>query len=481
MIGMLLFRFGGQAITFLIIALLARYLGPEQFGIFSTLTIFISFCAIFLAPSLNDLMIREAMNSSILDGNGRRTCAEALRTGYGLRLSLAFVGMLFAVSIGPLMGWDGLNLGLIALSAVSLITSLAMPSFRTSYDIPLQLDYRMDRAAGINFFGRSILLAAFVVSILAGAKLTGIITAQIVGETIAFAILLGLLARSGYPITPNFNLVNIKTLTILAAPLILAEAFTITYTRLDVLLLNYFTGAREAGIFAGPLRLIDGLQIIPTVILGSLIPLFNRLKTENNVDFKRAIKLSARAFWACGIVCAVTMSPFSDSITSLFLGDRYGDSSPILRIGVFCAPLVFAGTLLPAILIVEDEQNLIAILYFFLAIVSVGVNLILIPQFGATGAIYGKLITYAAIYPLALLWKSSRANCWTLLSQGVIPFMLSILATYYLHRLNLSIWWGLPTIFVLSASLIWFTGWFGASKVKELKNLFIGRSPSGLY
>jgi len=477
MIGMLFFRFGGQAITFLIIALLARHLGPEQFGIYSTLTIFVSFCAILLTPSLNDLLIREAMrkSSNVVTSNDNQS--KALNTGYGLRIALAIIGFLIAILVGPLMGWEGMNTGLFALAAVSLFTSLAMPSVRTAYDVPLQLDYRMDNAAAINFAGRTILLFAFLASFSLNANLTGIVTAQVVGESIAFGLLLVMLAHSKYSIKPVFDFGSLKTIALVAAPLVLAETFTVIYTRLDVLLLNHFIGAREAGIFAGPLRIIDGLQIIPTVILGSLIPLLNRLKQENNASFQRAIKLSARAFWVCGIICAVCLSPFSDDITRLFLGNEFSDSSPILRIGVFCAPLIFVGTLLPAILIINGEPKLIASIYFLLAIISVGLNLILIPKYGATGAIYSKLITYASIYPLMLLWQKSRSLFWPFFSQGAIPFALSIFFAYLLQRLNLPVTWGLPAILLLSLSLVWFSGWLGRSILLEMKHLFtIGTS-----
>lgn len=481
MIGMLFFRFGGQAITFLIIALLARNLGPEQFGIYSTLTIFISFCAILLTPSLNDLLIREAIRkpSHILTDNFIHS--EALNNGYGLRITLAIVGFLIAISVGPLMGWEGMNIGLFALAAVSLFTSLAMPSVRTAYDVPLQLDYRMDSAAAINFAGRTLLLFAFLASFSFSANLTGIVTAQVIGETLAFALLLVMLARAKYSIKPAFDFGSLKTIALLAAPLVLAETFTVIYTRLDVLLLNQFIGAREAGIFAGPLRIIDGLQIIPTVILGSLIPLLNRLKQENNASFLRAIKLSARAFWICGIICAICLSPFSDDITRLFLGNEFSDSSPILKIGVFCAPLIFVGTLLPAILIINGEPKLIATIYFLLAIISVGINLILIPKYGATGAIYSKLITYASIYPLMLFWQKSRSLSWSFLSQGALPFVLSIFLTYYLLKLNLPLIWGLPAILLCCLSLIWFSGWFGKSILLEMKTLFTRGTSTELY
>ncbi len=480
MIGMLLFRFGGQAITFLIIALLARNLGPKQFGIYSTLTIFIGFCAILLAPGLNDLMIRESLNST---GSGKgkgKTNSDSLRTGYGLRLILTVASVLLAITVGPLMDWDGLSFGLIALAAVSLLTSLATPSFRTAYDVPLQLDYRMDRAAGINFAGRVILLSAIAIGVLSGANLTGIISAQIAGETIAFILLLALLSRARYPIRPDFNRAEIRAAALLALPLILAEALTITYTRLDVLLLNHFIDAREAGIFAGPVRIIDGLQIIPTIILGSLIPLLNRLKSGDSTMFERAVKLSARALWGCGIVCAVSIAPFSDSITRLFLGNEFSDSSPILRIGVFCAPLIFAGALLPAVLIINGQQKFIAIIFLFLAAINIGLNYYFIPKSGASGAIIAKLATYAALFPVALLWTPSRKIAWQLLIPGFIPFALSILAAFYIDKLNLSVAWGLPAIFILTASLIWFTGWFGSGSLKELKNTLIGRTSTEL-
>ncbi len=480
MVGMLVFRFGGQAITFLIIALLARNLGPEQFGLYSTLTIFISFCAILLTPSLNDLLIRETLNSQIFAKSGEGTIANALSIGYGLRISLAIISFTIAILVGPLLGLEGLNIGLFAIAGVSLFTSLTTPSVRAAYDVPLQLDYRMDRAAAINFAGRAILLSALATGIILHANLTGIITSQIIGEVVAFALLLFLLNHSHYTIAPSFKLYEIKAIALLAAPLILAEAFTVTYTRLDVLLLNLFIDAREAGIFAGPLRIIDGLQIIPTVFLGTLIPVLNRLRNQSDESFKRSISLSARALWLLGIICAVSIAPFSDIIIKAFLGAEFGDSTILLKIGVFCAPLIFVGTLIPAILIVQGKPNLIALFYFFLAVISICLNLILIPKYGATGAIYAKLITYAAIYPLTLIWIASRYICWTLVSQGVIPFALSIFASYHLQRLNLPMIWGLPAILLLCLALIWYTGWFGRKQLSELKDLFTGRTSAEL-
>ena len=473
MVGMLLFRFGGQAITFIILALLARYLGPEQFGLYSSLTVFIGFCAILLTPSLNDLLIREAVGASA--GGGVRSGIgklQALRGGYGLRLTLAFAGLMLAITIGPLLGWGQISLSLFLLAGLSLFSSLTTPSLRTAYDVPYQLDYRMDTSAGINFAGRLLLLASLYIAIRFDSNLTGVILGQALGEGLGFALLLLLLWYGGYPVLPEFTFTRLRPLLVLAAPLIVAEAFTLAYTRLDVLLLNQLVGAREAGIYSGPIRLIDGLQLIPTVVLGSLIPLLNRLKTTSTDNYFSAVRIGSRLLWAAGIVCALTIAPFSVWLTNLFLGGEFGDSAIILQIGVLGAPLVFAGALLPALLIIEGESKQIVKLYFSLAVISVILNLILIPRYGAVGSIYSKLISYAAIFPVALVWRKSRLLASTLLLQGILPYILAVITSYYTVRMMLPLIPGMPLILIASISAIMLSGWFGRKKLTELRTLF---------
>lgn len=469
---MLLFRLGGQLLTFVVLILLSRHLGPKVFGQYATLMSFIGFCAILLAPSLNDLLVRDAMKST----RGRDW---VLRNGYGLRLLLALTAGIAAVIISPLIGWEGITVAVTGLGAAGLFFSLWTPSWRFAYETPLQLDFRLDVAAGVNLLGRILLLGTLLYAVLLGSGLIGIVAAGSIGELLASLLLWILLVRRKYAVSPLFDQAELRRQLHEAAPIILAETLTMIYTRLDILMLNRMAGATEAGLFAGPMRIVDGLAIIPTVVLASATPILNRLRLNDPARYKAAAALTYRMMWVSGLAVALPVSLFSGEITRLFYGPAYAGSAAVMRFGAWVAPLAFTAAIWQVLMIIGGKQRVIVYVYGGLCVLNVGLNLLLIPYFGATGAAVAKVVTFAALFPLTLFWTDARRYGWKLGLGGWIPFALTLGTAYLLSGAKLAMWWGMPMVVAGAAAFIWFSGWFGPKRLLDAKRTFFGRNELG--
>jgi O-antigen/teichoic acid export membrane protein len=164
--------------------------------------------------------------------------------------------------------------------------------------------------------------------------------------------------------------------------------------RLDLLLVNAFLGATEAGLYSVAATLADGMFVLPMVIGLNLFPRVARGDpTEASAEVFRSITV------LYGLVCLATV-PVAGIAIRAFFGTEFEGATSLyywLLPGIFCLGLVtilshhFAGRGYPV--------QAVGFWVFGLAL-NIALNLAFLPGRGAWVAALTSSITYAVVLAL---------------------------------------------------------------------------------
>ena len=151
-----------------------------------------------------------------------------------------------------------------------------------------------------------------------------------------------------------------------------------------------------------------------------IFALWEKGKTD---DVSEILSLTIRYFLMLAIpLCFISLLVSQDLIT-LLASDKYAKSAeiiPIVLIGVFLQGLDFPFS---AGLHFAKRTGIFLVVMIFAALLNIGLNILVVPQFGIMGAAYATLVSYIA-YILAFYFISRRHFKVAVPYMGIIHYFL---------------------------------------------------------
>jgi len=164
--------------------------------------------------------------------------------------------------------------------------------------------------------------------------------------------------------------------------------------RIDTFILNIYGGAAAVGIYSVAVSTGELLLLIPGAIGVAFFPYLTALKPEDQVD---AMCFVARANLILGLIGSVALAALGYPFLLVVFGGRFTSAF---------VPLLW---LLPGLIAMtvnysyanffssRGEPMLNASIFGIGAVLNIGINLMLIPRFGITGAAIASSVAYSAI------------------------------------------------------------------------------------
>jgi O-antigen/teichoic acid export membrane protein len=373
----------------------ARWLGPEGLGSLAVLN-----TTIVLALAIGSLGLTSANTYFI--AKDRRTLAPV----WANAIVFALVGggvvgaavVAFAKFTPALFG--GVSAELI------LIAALSIP-FQFLLSLGLNVLLAMDRIRQLNFMDALApalaLLNATVVLLILRSNLKTLVsfnTAATVGLSLGMLWAIRRLVtrqKDRLPFRPNGEL--FKGAVAYGLKFFIPLVAAILIFRVDLLIVNHFRGAAETGVYAVASQVANLLTMLPGVIAMLLFP---RVASYQDPRGEFAIRVTRHVSFVMLILCVLVAA--SSFLLPLIYGARFADATIQLLI------------LLPGVCLIGIESVLVqhftgtglpvAIPVFWLLTlaVSIGLNLALVPVFGARGAAVTSTISYALIFLLVAIY-----------------------------------------------------------------------------
>lgn len=379
----------GEKILRLIVGLfvgiwVARYLGPEQFGLFSYTQSFVGLFAAIATLGLDGIVIRELVKDPT-----RRD--ELIGTAFWLKLIGGFsVLLLLAIAINLTSNDTYTN---------TLVFIIASATVFQAFNV-------------VDFYFQSKVLSKYIVY----ANIISLLLSSLVKITfilyeaplIAFAwtivfdtIVLSLGFVYFYFQKSTFHIQNLtfrkETATALLKdswPLILSGIVISLYMKIDQVMIMEMMDSAAVGQYAAAVRISEAWYFIPSIIASSFFPaIINAKKQNKELYYDRLQKLFDLMVWI-SITIALLTTLFSDSILHLLYGAEYNQASSVLVLhiwtGIFVAFSIVSGNWY----INENYTKLAFYRNALGALANILLNYQLIPKYGITGAALGTLISY---------------------------------------------------------------------------------------
>ena len=392
----------------------ARYLGPEQFGLFSYAQSFVGLFTVIATLGLDGIVIRE-----LVKDDTRRD--ELISTAFWLKFMGAF-GVLIVLALAVNFTSNDSHTN-------SLVFIISSATIFQSFNV---VDMYFQSKVLSKYIVYANVISLFISSIV---KITLILNEA---PLIAFAWVIlfdSFILASGFIYfylknrrhneQPNrysvfdtessfawkFNKSTAFSLLKDSWPLILSGIVISIYMKIDQVMIKEMMNAEAVGQYAAAVRLSEAWYFIPMVIASSLFPaIINAKKQSEELYYARLQKLYSLMVWLA-IAIALPMTFLSDWVVHFLYGEQYNQAGSILMIHIWAGVFVFLGVASGKWLLSENLQIFSTVNTSIGAIVNIWLNYILIPKIGVSGAAWATLISYfVAAYLCLLFFKKTRIN-----------------------------------------------------------------------
>lgn len=359
----------------------ARYLGPERFGVLSYA---IAVVSIFMAISrlgMESILVRELVKHP-----GEKQ--QYIGTAFSLMLIAAMIGI-------------GLVTGIISMFENDFQTKLYVwiISIGLLFQTFLVVDYAFQAQVQAKFssIAKSIALAFSAIIkvylVLIQADLLLFAVAYVLDQALIACFLIVMYIKRQQPrFLFILNIQLVKPLLKSSWPIVLSALGGILYMRVDQVMIKNMLDAEQLGLYAAATRIYAGWIIIPFILAISLLPAIVRLKSGSPEQYeKNLVRLFALVFWMSIFVATIT-SFFSDLIIQLTFGVAYAGAGNTLAIVMWTAAFTALGSVTARYLTVENMEKKIAFRTAVALVINVTLNIILIPIYGIEGAAIATLV-----------------------------------------------------------------------------------------
>lgn len=165
------------------------------------------------------------------------------------------------------------------------------------------------------------------------------------------------------------------------------------FLRMDILMLRYYSGLEQVGLYGAAFQIVTSLSLIAPVFAMSVAPSLVYRLTNPEMVTKRVIYI-ALVMAIIGAVIAVVMSILSDFIIPFVYGREFISAIPIFNYFVWAMVLYFINEGVNIYLIKLGEGRLLIYKWLVVLVVGVAAYMYFIPKYQAFGAVIGYGLGY---------------------------------------------------------------------------------------
>jgi O-antigen/teichoic acid export membrane protein len=371
----------------------ARLLGPEQFGVLSYVTSITGLFGVFGSLGLGYIIYAE-----IVQRKEERT--EILGSGIFLTMMTGLVAFFLMLLYVTFMEESFYIKSLIILLSFSFFTA------PLSY---LHVDFLKDKEA------RFVAITQIITNIVSG--LCKILSVLIFGSLYLFiltVVLENMLAGSLY----LYQIKHIKKRSIRflpskermygyfvsAIPLTALSAFNEIYYRIDQILLKHMVNVTTVGLYATAVRLTEIWYVVPNILIAALFPALASASVGTKTrEYTKRFRIFLGIIIATSLIITSVIIIIGKYCIEIIYGKTFLPASEILSIYIFSLPGSFVSALIMQDMFLMKKTWHMVIFSSCTAVVNILGCLLFIPSYGALGAAYATVISYnitPAIYYL---------------------------------------------------------------------------------
>lgn len=361
---------------------IARYLGPEQYGLMSYVTSYVALFQVLAYFGMDQIEIREESKTP-------EEKDKIIGTAFTLKIGFAIITMLLVAITAWIFEADSFTKWMIILYSVSMMAN-SFGVIRNYFTSLVWNEYIVKTEITRTLIGAGIKIAL----LLFHAPLIWFITAALFDT---------LLIAGGYLVSYRNKINSIRkwffdkeqaiNLIRESFPLLLSGAAVIVYTKIDQIMIGNMIDKSSVGHYAVAGKFVEICIFIPTIMCQTITPILVKIYQTSQKDYLEKLQLFMNiTIWGTTLMCLI-ISIIATPLIHYTFGIQFASASSLLQIMIFKVIGYAHAQVTGTMIIIEKKQKLVVLRNLIGCVVVIGLNLILIPKYGTVGAAISSVVT----------------------------------------------------------------------------------------
>lgn len=433
------------AVSYIFRIILARSLGPEDFGLFYSVLTFIIFFLFFRDLGLGPSLVKHIAKFRVNKENDNIKTAIFSVLNFQI-ISSIIIGIIFFV----LSEYLAINyfknkaaekiLNLLIIYVLSSIFFIVIKGFFRGFS-------RMLLFSSVEFVKNLIVL---ILTLIFLKYNFGVISPALAYVLVTFILIIIYLpfALKIFPITKH-KIVNYKTTTkkivLFGMPLFATSFADKIIGYIDTILLTYFTTLVEVGVYNVVLPSALILMYVGSAVGATAFPIVAELWEKKDLKrLREGINLIYKYLFLIVIPPTLVIFYYSSFLISTLFGVKYSSGSnpfKILLVGVIFFSLALVNN---NIISAIGKPKTVAKITFISAMINLFLNLLLISKFGMIGAAITTTISYFVSLILSTMFIKKKLgieiNIINWLKQFILGIIFILILSYFSNLITFNPW-----------------------------------------
>lgn len=420
-------QIGEKIFNFLLVIVLARYLGVEEYGVYALAISFVGMFGNLFDGGLNFLLTREIASYGRNDALFfRQTLLLKVIVGTAVfaGLIVAAIGMQYEARV---------VYSIILFAAATLIVS-----FSNTFRAVFMGHERMEFEGGIAVFYRFFVFVGVFFLLTAGAALPQLMLPYIVAA-LTVLILSYYLQAKMFPAMRSVEYLNITKFELFkqAMPFAVGAVMSEIYFNVDSVMLSKLGDIKTVGNYNAAYRLVFAGLLLANGLSLAVYPYFAKIWKKDRSHVFGVFNSLFKLLLAISLPVSFIIAFFANDIIVFVFGDKFYASGPILQILIWTLIPLYLYHITGRTLEAIGEQGFVARTMVVSVAGNILLNAILIPSFGAKGAAAATLLSTSLILLLHLVFISNKVGAPQILDtmyKIMMPFLACIATLVITHN-----------------------------------------------
>ena len=362
--------------------LVARYLGPEQYGLMNYIISIVALFGVFSTFGTTEIIIRELSKKDL-------SKEEIIGTSFLLRIVLAgitFVGIATYLMLSD----ETTETSLMILIYAFTIFFSCFDVIRHYFTSIVQNEYVVKSEIARTVIGALIKIVLLIIR----APLSAFIMALSFDFfLLASGYVLAYKKKVGSLFEWKFNKDFGRKLLTTSFPLLISSAAVIVYQRIDQVMINRMLDNEQLGYFSTAASFMGVVTFIPAIMVQTISPILIRYKKEDERLYEQEAQRMMNVTTWLTIIVSCILSFLSYYIIRYTYGIEYLAAVPVMQILVFKAVGIALTTTGGQLIVIENIHQVAFIRNILSCFVCIICNYFFIPRWGIIGSAWATIIT----------------------------------------------------------------------------------------
>lgn len=388
-----------MVLSFFVSILTARYLGPNNYGIISYVNAYVAFFISLCTLGVNSVIIKDFVEKPQEQG-------EAVGTTLAMRFISSFLSVIMILCIVNVVDHDEpTTIVVAALCSVSLLFQV----FDTfNYWFQSRYESKITSIATFVAYAATALYRIVLLALHKNVEWFAFATSV---DYIVLGVFLFYSYRKNNGPKLSVSIEKGKSLLGRSYHYILSGMMVAIYGQTDKFMLKQMLDETSVGYYSLASSVNLMWVFVLQAIIDSMYPTIMRLHEKDREQFNRKNRQLYAIVIYVSMAAAICFVLFAPLVIKILYGDAYMPAVGPLRVITWYTIFSYLGVARNAWIVYMNKQKYLKYMYLSAAFINIGLNYIMIPIWGASGAALASLLTeICTSLVLPCCWKDMRPN-----------------------------------------------------------------------